>query len=78
MEFNVEKVERIIEPGDIFVTDDNRIRMIISDDNMTYYAINLYGEISSCPYDNIDELVDNYCIKEFYKNNELKIVKRED
>lgn len=77
MYLDVEKRERKIELGDIFITTDDRIRMIIEDD-YRYCVITLGGTVSSCWYDDIDELLSNYSIKEFYKNEDLKIVKEEN
>lgn len=77
MYLDVEKMERKIELGDIFITNDEKIRMVIRDD-YTYATINLEGRICSGWYDSIEELIKNYNIRKVYKNNKLKIVKEEN
>ena len=77
MEFDVEISKREIESGDIFVTNDDRIRMVIKND-YEYCVISLDGVVSSCWYDDIDDLLSNYNIKEVHKSKDLKIVKKEN
>ena len=47
MKFDVEISKREIESGDIFVTSDDRIRMVI-ENNHGYCTISLDGVVSSC------------------------------
>ena len=77
MKFDVEISKREIESGDIFVTNDDRIRMVIKND-YEYCVISLDGVVSSCWYDDIDDLLSNYNIKEVHKSKDLKIVKKEN
>lgn len=77
MKFDVEISKREIESGDIFVTSDDRIRMVIEND-YEYCVISLDGVVSSCWYDDIDDLLSNYNIKEVHKSKDLKIVKKEN
>lgn len=77
MLFEIETNFDIVELGDIFITNDERIRMVIRDD-YTYATINLEGRICSGWYDSIEELIENYNIRKVYKNNKLKIVKEEN
>ena len=77
MLFDVETNFDIVELGDIFITNDEKIRMVIRDD-YTYATINLEGRICSGWYDSIEELIENYNIRKVYKNNKLKIVKEEN
>lgn len=77
MKFDVEISKREIESGDIFVTNDDRIRMVI-ENNYGYCVISLDGVVSSCWYDDIDDLLSNYNIKEVHKSKDLKIVKKEN
>ena len=77
MEFDVEISKREIESGDIFVTSDDRIRMVI-ENSYGYCVISLDGMVSSCWYDDIDDLLSNYNIKEVHKSKDLKIVKEEN
>lgn len=77
MLFEIETNFDIVELGDIFITNDEKIRMVITDD-CTYAAINLEGRICSGWYDSIEELIENYNIRKVYKNNKLKIVKEEN
>lgn len=77
MLFDVETNFDIVELGDIFITNDEKIRMVIRDD-YTYATINLEGRICSGWYDSIEELIKNYNIRKVYKNNKLKIVKEEN
>lgn len=77
MKFDVEISKREIESGDIFVTNDDRIRMVIEND-YEYCVISLDGVVSSCWYDDIDDLLSNYNIKEVHKSKDLKIVKKEN
>lgn len=77
MKFDVEISKREIESGDIFVTSDDRIRMVIENSH-GYCVINLDGMVSSCWYDDIDDLLSNYNIKEVHKSKDLKIVKKEN
>ena len=77
MLFEIETNFDIVELGDIFITNDEKIRMVITDD-YTYATINLEGKICSGWYDSIEELIENYNIRKVYKNNKLKIVKKEN
>ena len=77
MLFEIKTNFDIVELGDIFITNDERIRMVIRDD-YTYATINLEGRICSGWYDSIEELIENYNIRKVYKNNKLKIVKEEN
>lgn len=77
MLFEIKTNFDIVELGDIFITNDEKIRMVITDD-YTYAAINLEGKICSGWYDSIEELIENYNIRKVYKNNKLKIVKEEN
>lgn len=77
MKFDVEISKKEIESGDIFVTNDDRIRMVIEND-YEYCVISLDGVVSSCWYDDIDDLLSNYNIKEVHKSKDLKIVKKEN
>lgn len=77
MKFDVEISKREIESGDIFVTNDDRIRMVI-ENGYEYCVISLDGVVSSCWYDDIDDLLSNYNIKEVHKSKDLKIVKKEN
>lgn len=77
MLFEIETNFDIVELGDIFITNDEKIRMVITDD-YTYATINLEGRICSGWYDSIEELIENYNIRKVYKNNKLKIVKEEN
>ena len=77
MLFEIKTNFDIVELGDIFITDDEKIRMVITDD-YTYATINLEGRICSGWYDSIEELIENYNIRKVYKNNKLKIVKEEN
>lgn len=77
MLFEIETNFDIVELGDIFITNNEKIRMVITDD-YTYATINLEGKICSGWYDSIEELIENYNIRKVYKNNKLKIVKEEN
>lgn len=77
MLFEIKTNFDIVELGDIFITNDEKIRMVITDD-YTYATINLEGRICSGWYDSIEELIENYNIRKVYKNNKLKIVKVEN
>lgn len=77
MLFEIKTNFDIVELGDIFITNDEKIRMVITDD-YTYATINLEGKICSGWYDSIEELIENYNIRKVYKNNKLKIVKEEN
>ena len=77
MLFEIKTNFDIVELGDIFITNDEKIRMVITDD-YTYATINLEGRICSGWYDSIEELIENYNIIKVYKNNKLKIVKEEN
>lgn len=77
MKFEIKTNFDIVELGDIFITNDEKIRMVITDD-YTYATINLEGRICSGWYDSIEELIENYNIRKVYKNNKLKIVKEEN
>ena len=77
MKFEIKTNFDIVELGDIFITNDEKIRMVITDD-CTYATINLEGRICSGWYDSIEELIENYNIRKVYKNNKLKIVKKEN
>lgn len=77
MLFEMETNFDIVELGDIFITNDEKIRMVITDD-YTYTTIDLEGKICSGWYDSIEELIENYNIRKVYKNNKLKIVKEEN
>ena len=77
MLFDVEISKREIESGDIFVTSDDRIRMVIENSH-GYCVISLGGVVSSCWYDEIDDLLSNNNIKEVHKSKDLKIVKKEN
>lgn len=77
MLFEIKTNFDIVELGDIFITNDEKIRMVIRDD-YTYATINLEGRICSGWYDSIEELIENYNIRKVYKNNKLKIVKEEN
>lgn len=77
MLFEIKTNFDIVELGDIFITNDEKIRMVITDD-YTYATINLEGRICSGWYDSIEELIENYNIRKVYKNNKLKIVKEEN
>lgn len=77
MLFEMETNFDIVELGDIFITNDEKIRMVITDD-YTYSTLDLEGKICSCWYDSIEELIENYNIRKVYKNNKLKIVKEEN
>ena len=77
MKFEIKTNFDIVELGDIFITNDEKIRMVIIDD-CTYATINLEGRICSGWYDSIEELIENYNIRKVYKNNKLKIVKEEN
>ena len=77
MYFNVKKNNEM-EVGDIFVTHDGEIRMIIQDSLSSEYAtIELNGRVYVSWYSCLDDLLSNYSIKEFYKNKDLKIVDKE-
>ena len=77
MLFEIKTNFDIVELGDIFITNDEKIRMVIRDD-YTYATINLEGRICTGWYDSIEELIKNYNIRKVYKNNKLKIVKEEN
>lgn len=77
MLFEIKTNFDIVELGDIFITNDEKIRMVIRDD-YTYATINLEGRICTGWYDSIEELIENYNIRKVYKNNKLKIVKEEN
>lgn len=77
MKFDVEISKREIESGDIFVTSDDRIRMVIENSH-GYCVISLDRVVSSRWYDDIDDLLSNYNIKEVHKSKDLKIVKKEN
>lgn len=77
MLFEIKTNFDIVELGDIFITNDEKIRMVITDD-YTYATINLEGRICSGWHDSIEELIENYNIRKVYKNNKLKIVKEEN
>ena len=77
MKFDVEISKREIESGDIFVTNDDRIRMVI-ENNHGYCVICLDRVVGSYWSDDIDDLLSNYNIKEVHKSKDLKIVKKEN
>ena len=74
MEINIHNEKRTYEVGDLIeIREYCGFRMIVKVNTKRYALMNMNGQISTCIYNSIEELLDNRVILNHYKNEDLQL-----
>lgn len=74
MEINIHSEKRTYEVGDLIeIREYYGFRMIVKVNTKRYALMNMNGQISTCIYNSIEELLDNRVILNHYKNEDLQL-----
>ena len=73
METNKYNDRKPYEVGDLIEMEDHSFRMIVKVNTKRYALMNMNGQISTCIYNSIEELLDNRVILNHYKNEDLQL-----
>ena len=74
MEINIHSEKRTYEVGDLIeIRGCYGFRMIVKVNTKRYALMNMNGQISTCTYSSMEELLDNRVILNHYKNEDLQL-----